>query len=274
MMLAVAAKIRARFASLTTRRPFGFANSCYQATRRLAAASIDLVYPPQCSYCGADIQAPTKPGFCADCEQQLAPHGLVQCPRCAAIVNPAELSSGDCARCRDERFRFERVFALARYEGASREAVLRMKRVTEEPLMMAMGGLLTRRFAEQLAALNVDVVVPIPLHWTRRLARGTNAPELMGEVVARGLHCAFGRRSLRRKRRTRKLAELSRQERKSTLRDAFAVGNGCDFFNARVLLIDDVLTTGTTCDVAARTLLKAGAAAVWVLVAARAYPGD
>jgi ComF family protein len=273
-MSALPARIRAHLASLTSRQPLGFAKSLYRATGRLARAGIDLVYPPQCSFCAAAIDGSSEAGFCADCEQQLAPRGLVQCVRCAAIVNPTELSAGDCARCRDERFRFERVFSLARYEGASREAVLRMKRSIEEPLMMALGGLLSRRFAEPLAAWRADVVVPIPMHWTRRMARGTNAPELMGEIVARKLCCAFGPRSLRRKRRTRKLAELSRQERQRTLRDAFAVGTGCAFSGARVLLIDDVLTTGTTCDSAARTLLKAGAAMVSVLVAARAYPTD
>jgi ComF family protein len=155
-----------------------------------------------------------------------------------------------------------------------RDAVLRMKSQHEEPLMAAMGGLLANRFGEELRLLRPDVVMPIPMHWTRRLVRGTNGPEQIGQIVARNLGFEFGPRALRRARRTRKLGTLTRQERKRTMRDAFAVAKGCHFGGARVLLVDDVLTTGTTCDTAARVLKKAGAAEVFVLVAARAYPGD
>ena len=212
--------------------------------------------------------------LCLDCQRELAPAGLAQCPRCGASVNPVEQHSSQCSRCRDEKFRFDRVFALARYQGVLRDTVLRMKHASEEPLMMAMGRLLANQFASQIAAVQPDVVVPIPMHWSRRMVRGTNSPELIGEIVARKLGIPFAPRALRRRRRTRKLAELTRQERKRTLRNAFAVAKGCDFTAARVLLVDDVMTTGTTCDTAAQALRKAGATAVSVLVAARAYQED
>jgi ComF family protein len=149
-----------------------------------------------------------------------------------------------------------------------------MKRSSEEPLMTAMGRLLAQRLGDELLTLRPDVVVPIPMHWTRRLVRGTNSPEIMGGILARELGIISGPRALRRKRRTRRLADLTRQERKRTLRNAFSIARGCDFTGARVLLVDDVLTTGTTCDTAARALKNGGAAEVTVLVAARAYPGD
>jgi ComF family protein len=208
-----------------------------------------------------------------ECRAELARLG-VHCRRCGAIAGPFEQNSGDCSRCRGERFRFDGVLALGRYEGALRDAVLRMKSRHEEPLMTAIGGLLADHFVEEIRKLDPDVVLSIPMHWTRRLRRGTNSPEQMGHVVARRLNLDFVPRAIRRARRTRQLATLTRQERKRTMRDAFAVAAGCDFGGARVLLIDDVLTTGTTCDTAARVLKKAGAAAVFVLVAARAYPGD
>jgi ComF family protein len=264
---------RPRLSLLTGGVPERFTSSLYAAGKRLARASIDLVYPPRCAYCAGPLEAARNP-FCSECRELLAPPGLAQCRRCAAAVNPNERQAGDCSRCRTERFRFDRVFALARYEGPLREAVLRMKRSNEEPLMMAMGQLLAHRFGDELRLLKPDVVVPVPMHWTRRLVRGTNSPEIMGAVLARKLGAFFGSRSLRRRRPTRKLAELTRHERKRTLRDAFRAGRGCDFTDAHVLLVDDVLTTGTTCDTAARALKKAGAGEVTVLVAARAYPGD
>ena len=251
-----------------------FAHLFYGAGKRLVRASVDLVYPQRCACCAGTVEDAAAIPLCFECREQLAPAGLTQCRRCAAVVNPIEQQAGDCARCRTEGFQFDRAFALARYEGPLREAVLRMKRSSEEPLMIAMGRLLAHRFSDELQPLQPDVVVPVPMHWTRRLVRGTNGPEIMGAVLARQLQTIFGPRSLRRNRRTRKLAELTRQERKRTLRDAFSVARGCDFKDAHVLLVDDVLTTGTTCDTAARALMKAGAADVTVLVAARAYPSD
>jgi ComF family protein len=149
-----------------------------------------------------------------------------------------------------------------------------MKQSSEEPLMMAIGRLLAGRFADEIQRLKPDVVVPIPMHWTRRVVRGTNSAEIIGHVLARKLGLLFASRALRRKRRTRKLAELTRQERKRTLRNAFRIAPGCDFSGARVLLVDDVLTTGTTCDTAAGALQSGGAAEIIVVVAARAFPGD
>jgi len=265
---------RPRLSLLTSGAPGRFASSFYAVGKRLARASIDLIYPRRCAYCAASLDAAAWVPFCTECCERLMPRGLAQCRRCAAVVNPIEQQAEDCSHCRAERFRFDRVFALSRYEGPLRETVLRMKRASEEPLMMAMGRLLVQRFTDELRPLNPDVVVPVPMHWTRRIVRGTNSPEMMGTVLARQLRTDFEPRALRRNRRTRKLADLTRQERKRTLRDAFRVGRGCDFAGAHVLLIDDVLTTGTTCDTAARALKKGGAAEVTVLVAARAYPAD
>jgi ComF family protein len=261
-----------RIPHLTTGSKFRFARSFYAAGRKVARTSIDLIYPPQCVFCSCPLERPAAIALCEQCTSELAPVGPVQCRRCAATINPLEFGD-DCVRCRGERFRFERVLALARYSGSLRDAVLRMKLSHAEPLMMAMGRLLVERFGDELKLQKIDVVVPIPMHWTRRLVRGTNSPELIGQVVASELGMEFAARALRRKRRTQKLAELTRQQRKRTLRDAFAVGRGCDFSGARVLLIDDVLTTGTTCDTAARALEKAGAAEINVLVAARALSG-
>ena len=242
------------------------------AGKRLVRASVGLIYPPQCAFCNIALAEETETPFCEDCRRRLVPAGLPQCQRCASVVNAFEQRERDCASCRKERFHFDRALALARYEGTMREAVLRMKTSSEEPLMMAMGHLLAERFADEIQALGPDVVVPIPMHWTRRLVRGTNSAEVIGDVLSRQLRLLFAPRALRRRQRTRKLAELTRQERKRTLRNAFCIARGCDFAGARVLLVDDVLTTGTTCDTAARALKDGGAAEIAVLVAARAQP--
>ena len=155
---------------------------------------MDLIYPPSCVCCERGLENSSDFLLCLDCQGELAPAGLAQCPRCGASVNPVEQQGSQCSRCHDEKFRFDRVFALARYQGVLRDTVLRMKHASEEPLMMAMGRLLANQFASQIAAVQPEVVVPIPMHWSRRMVRGTNSPELIGEIVARKLGIPFAPR--------------------------------------------------------------------------------
>lgn len=251
-----------------------FGGQLRRRASELTRSALDLVYPPQCAYCHAALLRSNELMLCGECRSRLAPTDAIHCRRCGAAVRPAEAEADDCARCRNERYRFKSVLTLGRYRDHLRDAVLRMKHSAEEPLMMAMGNLLAEQHGEALVAARPDVVVPIPMHWSRRLVRGTNSPEILARRVARRLQLPFVAGALVRKRATKKLALLSREERKRALRDAFAVARGSDFRNAHVLVVDDVLTTGTTCNTAARTLLRAGAKRVSVLVVARAYPED
>ena len=167
--------------------------------------------------------------------------------------------------------RFARAVALGNYEGLLRNAVLRMKRDTEEPLSAALAELLFQRREAALAALAADVVVPAPMYWLRRLARGTNSPEIVAERLARRLRLPCVPRMIRRLRNTRPQGALARQERLENVRGAFRLRHGCDVSGARVLLVDDILTTGATCGEIARQLLTAGAVEVSVAVLARAH---
>jgi ComF family protein len=124
----------------------------------------------------------------------------------------------------------------------------------------------------RLAELRADVIVPVPMFWTRRLLRGVNSPEILAESLAGRLDLPVLRRVLVRTRNTLPQFSLPPSERFPNVRGAFRVRRGYDLSGARVLLVDDVLTTGATSSEAARALRSAGAEAVLVAVAARA-PG-
>jgi ComF family protein len=239
---------------------------------RFIRSAVNLVYPPGCVVCGVSLET-SDSLICQKCRRALVPAEQLQCRRCGAEIGVAMPEATDCVRCRREKYRFQRVVCLGRYRDTLRQSVLRMKRRAEEPLTFEMSRFFFELRRDELAALNADVVVPIPMHWTRRLVRGVNSAELLAAGVARSLGLPLAARALIRTRRTKQLAELSREERKRTMRDAFALGRLCDFGGARVLLVDDLLTTGTTCNNAAKALLLAGAAAVFAAVIARAY-GD
>lgn len=232
-------------------------------------ASLDLVFARQCANCAAPLSGPPEQLLCDACCATLAGVPSLRCPRCAARVAVALPQGAGCAACRPRRLKFDRVFPLGSYEGALRQAVLRLKRPGHEALALALGTLLAEHVGRALAALPLDAVVPVPMHWQRRLARGTNSPELLAEPVARWLRLPLARRLLRRRRNTPMQTDLSPPQRFQNIRGAFAVSKGYPLAAARLLLVDDVLTTGATASEAAATLLRAGAASVSVAVVAR-----
>jgi ComF family protein len=145
-----------------------------------------------------------------------------------------------------------------------------MKRPTGEGLAIAVAHLLADHTGSQLVEFEPDVVVPIPMHWTRRLVRGTNSAETLAEVLARRGRLPIARRLLVRLRKTLPQFNLHPGERVRNIRGAFRVRAGYHLDAARVLLVDDILTTGATCSEASRVLLAAGAAQTTVAVVARA----
>jgi ComF family protein len=156
------------------------------------------------------------------------------------------------------------------YAGELREAVLRIKRSSEQALALTMGRLFSGRCVEALGAFMPDVIVPVPMHWSRRLSRGTNNPDLVAECLGARMSVRVDRIGLRRRRYTRPQAGLSPRQRLLNVRGAFRVRLGHTFLEARVLLVDDIVTTGATSSAAAGALKKAGAAAVVVAAIARA----
>ena len=229
-----------------------------------------VLFPPVCSYCDRDL--PSECGgarFCDDCLPKLYEPPTHRCPKCAAQV-AVTFQGPDCPWCREHDLRFDYAYALGRYADDLREAVLRLKHVGEESLATGLARLLVERHASAWEAAEIDVVVPIPMHWWRRAWQGHNGPDLTAALIAQRLKVYDYPRLLCRRRRTRPQAGLSRPERRENVRGCFSLRRGYRIDGAKVLLVDDILTTGATCSEAARTLKRAGAASVSVAVLGRA----
>lgn len=239
---------------------------------QVRAAGLNMLFPPRCACCDGELPTgETLVPLCGRCSTELAPEVRPACGRCGAPVAAAQAGCPNCEGCRGRPMRFARAVALGNYDGLLRTSVLRMKRDTEEPLSAALAELFFQRREAALAALVADVVVPAPMYWLRRLARGTNSPEIVAERLARRLRLPCVPRMIRRLRNTRPQGALARQERLENVRGAFRLRRGCDVRGAKVLLVDDILTTGATCGEIARQLLTAGAKEVSVAVLARAH---
>jgi ComF family protein len=237
---------------------------------------MELVFPGACASCHAELTTEEAGGaevrFCRACYDQL--DFLVEpvCRRCGGpLPHWSKLrDDGGCFRCSGRKLWFDATVAAGLYAGFWRELVLRMKRSEGNPLALAMGELLWQQCGERLAAWEPDVVVPIPLHWRRRMAHRTNAAAVLAEVLAGRLGAPLAERLLRRRRHTAKQSELTPSQRWDNVRRAFSVRAGYHLEKAHVLVADDILTTGATCSEAARALRRAGAERVTVIVAARA----
>jgi ComF family protein len=144
-----------------------------------------------------------------------------------------------------------------------------MKSSGGEGLAEMIGRLFWERWSSRLKASGIDLVVPIPLHWKRRWMRGYNQAAAIGRELALGLGVKFAPKLLRRVRHTPQQIQPSAAARKENVRGAFAVSRRASLGTGTVLLVDDVLTTGSTASEAARTLRAAGASKVMVAVLAR-----
>jgi ComF family protein len=218
----------------------------------------ELVYPASCLLCG-------EPGlhFCAACRNALVTPPLPACPRCAANLGPY----AQCSACPRERFAFDAAHRLSNYEGLTRTAVLRLKGGWSETLAELLGRLWAETHPCPEAA---DALVPVPLHWSRRLRRGYNQAESLARGLSQGWKVPLHSRWLWRLRATPDQKSFGRAGRQANLKEAFAVRRGLDLRGRRLLLVDDVMTSGATCHEAARALKLAGASRVIAAVLARA----
>jgi ComF family protein len=154
------------------------------------------------------------------------------------------------------------------YQAELQQAVREMKRPHSAALAIAMAELFWAARGGEIEALQADLVAPLPMHWWRRCLRGINSPEIVAEAVSRRLRRPLLTRLLRRRARPPQ-GSLTPHQRRFNLRGAMSVRSRRSLAGLRVLLVDDVLTTGATCSEAARVLRKAGAADVVVAVLAR-----
>jgi len=237
--------------------------------RAAGRVALDLLLPPQCLTCDAPVDAPGR--FCPDCFRVT---GFVTEPCCRRCGVPfAHMAQGGadklCPGCRDHPPPWGRARAALRYDAQSRRIVLPFKYSDRTEYATALAPLMARAGAALLG--DAELLVPVPLHRRRLIARRYNQAALLAHAVGRVAGKPVLPDALRRTRVTAPLGELSAEERARVVDDAFAVraGRAEKIAGRRVLLIDDVLTSGATCAACTRVLLAAGAVSVDVLVAAR-----
>lgn len=237
----------------------------------LARGVSQLLLPNACPVCDAPEggRADFRHGLCNECFRAVAHDPHDACLRCAATVGPHTDTTDGCLVCRSWSPRFDAAVRLGVYEGRLRDAVLRMKSAAGEGLAETMGRAFWEVARPRLRDLAIGVVVPVPLHWRRRWSRGHNQAEEVARQLAAGLGVRCAPRALRRVRHTPQQAQPSASARRENVKGAFRAISPASVAGQTVLLVDDVMTTGSTAAEAAGTLYKAGADRVVVAVLAR-----
>lgn len=249
------------------RAPFGIPGLLRTAARR----PVDLLLPPRCLGCGAIT--PGEGALCGSCWGGLS---FIERPWCACCGLPFEFDVADgalCGGCAARQPAFDAARAVLRYDDASRPLILSFKHGDRMQAGRHFGGWMARAGAEQ--ARQADLVAPVPLHWRRLVARRYNQSAELARGVAAAAGVDLCLDLLRRTRATPSQGGLNRRARRLNVRGAFAVSprRREAVEGARILLVDDVLTTGATLEACARTLKRAGAARVEALALARVVRG-
>ena len=244
--------------------------SWHQKLPGLLRHTVRFFLPADCAACGIPLTDDPVPLFCAACWSTITPLALSHCSQCdRPLPSPVALTYSPTHRCHHCTVRppsYAKAWTLYPYLPPLQDAICLFKYRGKVSLAKPLGRLMLDALP---AALDADLVIPVPLHPTRLREREFNQSLLLADQVAKHTALPLSFTNLVRTVPSEPQSTLSRKERMKNLRRAFAVRQPQSIAQKRILLIDDVFTTGTTVNECAKVLRKAGAEAVLVLTLAR-----
>lgn len=230
-----------------------------------AAPLLDLLLPPLCLSCDTPVGGAST--LCPVCWGKIT---FISAPLCACCGAPFDLPVGDgmqCGGCLTAPPVYTSARAAMLYDDASRGLILGFKHGDRTHAAKALATWMHRAVTDKLA--EIDVLVPVPLHRWRLFSRRYNQAALLAQQIATLAAKPLWPDALRRIRATPSQGRRKRSERQDNVRSAFRVSSDFDYAGKKIMLIDDVLTTGATVDECAKILRAAGAAEVHVLTLSR-----
>jgi len=232
----------------------------------LGKAFLELFYPLHCVGCSSALLGTSR--FCPDCWEKLerlTPH---HCSICSYPLGHASIFADCCENCSDRELHFVAGVSAFRHQGLVRRLLYQLKYGGDQSLKKALGELtLIALQDKRLQDVTFTAVVPVPLHPRRAREREFNQARLLAEDVAMHLQSPL-QELLRRSKPTATQVHSDRKERIKNLKNAFALKKQCTL-SGNYLLVDDVLTTGSTLDACAKVLREAGADGIWAVTVAR-----
>jgi len=243
----------------------------FETFRRLLLPLAAALLPADCLVCRGPLPAQHEGGVCLPCWRSFRRLQGPCCRRCGEPVFAFEIRTPSpahlCDECRRRVRPFDRCRSAGIYDSGLREAIHRVKFDGGKTLGRCLGRWLARALSSEAA--EVDLVIPVPLHPRRVRERGYNQSELLSEALAASCGLTHSARLLRKTTPTRSQATLGRHDRRKNLRGTFALSPGAAISGKRILLVDDIYTTGCTVEECCRALRRGGARSVRVVTLAR-----
>ncbi|MCL5773123.1 MAG: ComF family protein [Firmicutes bacterium] len=226
---------------------------------------LDVFFPPLCVFCGCFDEK----SLCKNCRKKIEFIGNSCCKLCGYPLN--KLNDSAVCDCKVERFSFEKAVSAAVYEGSLKDAIHRFKYYRKKVLAHAFSRLMEECYRNFIKD-PVDFIVPVPLFKKKESERGYNQSELLAKNLGKFLGIPV-RNFILRIKDTASQTKLGRTERRENVKSAFQY-QGPPGMEAKVLIVDDIMTTGATVNECARILKEAGNFKVYVLTLARGVKQD
>lgn len=236
--------------------------------KQLFNALLDVLLPPICHICHSFIPNAGKIHICKLCLEKLSP---ITSPICTICGIPF-IGVGNnhfCGNCVANPPDFDNARGAFIYDGVLRDLIHSFKYNNLSHLRYPLANLMLINLNDFIQLEHPEIIIPVPLHSSRLRQRGFNQSVLLGQTISKELHLPILPDTLIRIRRTNPQVELSGIERKTNVKDAFAVKYAKRIEGKRILLIDDVMTTGSTMNECAKELKNAGASKVIAVTVAR-----
>jgi ComF family protein len=231
----------------------------------------NLIYPLRCSICGTKLEGRDKRRLCPTCWDKIEWNPPPFCQRCGRSLTKNH-TTGICRGCRNVEYYFDRAWSACVYDGTLRECIHLFKYKRKISLLHTLVEVLTsfiNRFKIEIT--KYDLLLPVPLHPAKQREREFNQAQLLTLELAKEFDIIVSSDNLYRKRFTRPMSELTKEEKFKNIEGAFKARFPHQFCQKDILLFDDLFTTGTTASECAKVLKEAGANRVDVLTLARAY---
>ena len=232
--------------------------------KRIIGIASDALFPPRCPFCDGLLKK-DEPLLCRNCAKEFSFLRSRTCMRCGKVLH--SLFEEECSECASMPHEFTEALAPFSYSGEVRESLARFKYQRRAEYARFYAVCIWRFGRERIGKWRPQLMVPVPIHRSRYAQRGYNQAELIAAELSKLSGIPMDPNLIRRTKKTVAQKELGRMERRRNMEEAFACGTDRPL-PERILLVDDILTTGSTADAIAHVLRQRGAKEVFVVCAA------
>lgn len=215
-------------------------------------ALLELIYPPV-----------TMEDLCTEKIPFISDHSCIQCGRGLRMMEDGP----KCQECMGKEYHFHRAISVVKYEGEMKDLIYAFKYAHRTYVGRVMGWMMADKIKAE--GMEIDLILPVPLYGDKEKERGFNQATILSKYISKKSKIPFNIDVLTRTRNTKVMHNLTKRERQENVTDAFKVLNNGVIINKNILLVDDILTTGSTVNECSKILLNFGAKTVTVLTFAR-----